>query len=734
MNPESRIQNPKYPHDWHAILDEQSAEPASVTRDRARWIVGLFALALVVIFLRAAQLEISDGANFRRLAGRPIEREVALAAQRGRILARDGTVLACDRKATALAVEFRSLENPPDSQWLRRKARARLSPAERRDALRVAAMESQIRDELRAMHDRLATLSGVGQPEWQRRCDRISRRVNALAERVNRDRAERLQQQSASDAPSDDASLATVLWGLFAPPEPLPPARVITVEETAYHRLADDVPSSVAAEVQEHPRDYPGVKIVEHTRRDYPAGTLAANLLGHVGRPAGEPSQVTTNHAGHAIETSSGLMGAELRFEAALRGTPGLAVQRTDHRGKLLATTVKRGAVAGGDVVLSIDPRLQRSAESLLDQHTRRLRPHEDRLSVRQRGGAIVVIDVHCGELLVAASAPRFDPNWFAAGEERVETVLADPARPLFDRVARMALPPGSVFKPLTALALVSQQLVDPLATFHCRGFLEDPKRLRCQLFRQQGIGHGDVMLADALAQSCNVYFFHHASALGGPRLVDWAARFGFGQPSGVELADESRGQLPGPGDLRGESHTQMLSVGQGAIAVTPLQVARLYAAIANGGYLIKPRVTHDSTASPSVAQRSRSASPPALSRSLRIGGLSDEALAAVRDGLRRAVDDPNGTAFAALQIPGLAIAGKTGTAETGGHRPDHSWFAGYLPAERPRYAFVVVLEHAGSGGETSAPIARKLIERMRQLGYIGEPQTADQSIPAGKG
>ncbi len=580
------------------------------------------------------------------------------------------------------------------------------------------------------MHSRLARLCDIGPQRWQAKVESIDRRVSELAELVNERRRLRFEERSTVEPQVDASSFAGALAGLFAPPDALPPAPVVIVEETAFHRLVDDVPPAVATEIQQHPAQYPGVQIVEHRRRDYPLGSLAAHAVGHVGRRTGLASQVVSPDSGEEAALVTGLMGIERLYEAQLGGTPGVAVQTTDRRGRLLHTEVRRPPVAGRDVVLTLDPALQRAAEMWLDHHLRRERRESEAVAGAAPGGAVVVIDVYTGELVAAASALRFDPNLFASGDPRVERVLADPARPLFDRVAKMALPPGSVFKSLTSLALVSEQAVDPLEAFHCQGYLDDPQRLRCQIYREQRIGHGNVTLADALARSCNVYFFHHVARIGGVRLVDWAARFGFGEATGAGLLDEAAGELPSREQLAAHGQTQMFSVGQGAFTATPLQVARLYAAIANGGYLITPTITRDRPAT----SRQRERRPRQPSESLRVRGLTDEALSAVQEGLRRVVDDPQGTAFATVHLPGVAIAGKTGTAETGGPRDDHAWFAGYVPADAPRYAFVVVLEHAGHGADAAGPLARNLIQRMQELGYLGSSETADKAFPPGKG
>jgi penicillin-binding protein 2 len=232
------------------------------------------------------------------------------------------------------------------------------------------------------------------------------------------------------------------------------------------------------------------------------------------------------------------------------------------------------------------------------------------------------------------------------------------------------------------------------------------------------------------------VYFFHHAADLGAVSLVDWATRFGFGRATGVDGIDESAGRLPDPTHERHMSQTQLLAIGQGPLTATPLQVVRMYAAIANGGRLVTPQLVKQVGGGGPEAggggSVSSSLQPPASG--LPIPGLAPTSLAAVREGLRRAVENPNGTAYHSVRMPWPQVAGKTGTAETGGEQADHAWFAGYVPADEPRFAFVVVLEHGGSGATVAGSIARDLVLRMRQLGYFGSQPIAERPIPPGKG
>ena len=239
-------------------------------------------------------------------------------------------------------------------------------------------------------------------------------------------------------------------------------------------------------------------------------------------------------------------------------------------------------------------------------------------------------------------------------------------------------------------------------------------------IFRQQGIGHGNVTLADALAESCNVYFFDHANRLGPEPLLAWARRFGFGRPTGVELPDEAGGSLPAasPQDPRAErlAVAQALAIGQGTLTATPLQIARLMAAVANGGTLSAPRITLDPEGTDSSGAASAGTAPVNTAEPGPRLRIAEATLSAVRAGLEQAVADPRGTAHVAARAGSVPLAGKTGTAQNSG--ADHAWFAGYAPAAEPRFALVVVLEH-GRQAERAARLTREVVARMERLGYF---------------
>jgi penicillin-binding protein 2 len=594
---------------------------------------------------------------------------------------------------------------------------------------------------------RLAGLCGMSPEQWDFRARQIQARVERIADNVNRRRLAEAERPGPQPTLPDPAQLLgeTSAWrqlGAYAMEalksslDESAAVRLTVAEESDYHVIAEDIALAVVAEVESHAEVYPGVKIIEQSRRHYPAGPLAAHVLGYLGprenagpgQPAGDDPQRPNDDEGKT--------GLERQYERLLRGRRGAAVESLDHSGRLLATFRQAEPAVGRDLVLTIHSRLQAAAETLLDRALERRAVAQLGGHVEPAGGAIVVLDVRNGAVLAAASAPRFDPRLFGRGSSpELGRLLGDPAHPLFDRVAGMAIAPGSVFKILTAAALLESAALNPAEPLECKGYLDKPDHWRCAIYQRYGKGHGMVTLSDALAESCNVYFFHHARRMGPLPLLDWAGRFGFGRPTGIDLPGEAAGIVPDLQSIqRLEKHswhtadTLAMSIGQGPLTVTPLQVARLLAAVANGGYLVTPHLVADLALPESKAGRLDADAadvavgaedPLHISPPQAIPGLHEETLAAIREGLVRVVADPRGTGHGTIAMDSVAIAGKTGTAQTGTDQADHAWFAGYLPAAQPQLAFVVVLEHAGDAATAAGPVAKRLVQQIERWGLL---------------
>jgi penicillin-binding protein 2 len=300
-----------------------------------------------------------------------------------------------------------------------------------------------------------------------------------------------------------------------------------------------------------------------------------------------------------------------------------------------------------------------------------------------------------------------------------------------------MALPPGSVFKIISAVASIESGKMPPAATFYCQGYLDRSNNHRCLSFIHQHVGHGDVTLADALCRSCNVYFYTAARRMGPQALVDWAKKFGFGQPTGIDLPSESAGNLPVPDApmVPGSRRTRWrpgdtldLAIGQAELEATPLQIVRAMAAFANDGFMVTPHLAAD-TGPVMLSDSASLQSPLTMTQSHPIEGLHRETLETIREGLTMVVHHPRGTGYKHVRMKEVTIAGKTGTAQTNG--VDHAWFAGYVPAERPRIAFVVVLQNGGGGGSVAGPVAHDFVKTLVEMGLVNRTATLAGDQPA---
>lgn len=569
------------------------------------------------------------------------------------------------------------------------------------------------------MHLRLAALCGIGPAEFARRAALVQARVERIRDSVN---ARRSNVSAGSPEPAAGPwwklALTAIEEAVFTEHDDVEQP-VIIREEFDDHVVFEGLTLAAVAEIEANPRDFPGVRIIERAVRRYPGGSMAAHVVGQLGAESSQDESASQSAA------RVGISGAERQFEQILRGRAGIAIDQVDRAGNRIASKNETPVFPGRDVILSLDARLQRTAEALLDGAVERTATLD---GTATSGGAMVVLDVHSGRVLALASAPRFDPGSLADTAQFRQ--LADSAsKPLFDRALAMALPPGSVFKIVSAAALIECGAIDPSRPFECQGYWTRPDRERCLLFRRQGKGHGPVNLEQALAQSCNVYFFHHATAAGAEPLVEWAGRFGLGERTGIDLPGEARGRIPvfssqdgkasGQPDWSG-ADTRALAIGQSTLLVSPLQMACIMAAIADGGELPTPRISRSIGLTETLDQGDESASlPPPAKR--KVEGLSRSTLDALRAGLRAVVADEYGTAHAQLFSSEVEVAGKTGTAETGAGQGDHAWFAGYAPPTRPEIAFAIVIEHGGAGSE-AASLARRLISKLKLLGYFDSP------------
>ena len=498
-----------------------------------------------------------------------------------------------------------------------------------------------------------------------------------------------------------------------------------------------------------------GVDIIEGRRRTFPHGSLAAHLLGYVNEidaRALERERARGNPESYEIGDIVGRDGIERTYELALRGHDGFEKIVVDAKGRrmqgeyvnlLLGEHRWQEPTPGHNLFLTLDLDLQQTAEDAFDG----------------QAGAVVALDPHNGEILALASVPAFDANLVsgvlaAAAKERLD---ADPLKPWVNRAIAGQYAPGSTFKVVTALAALTERAAGPHERVLCPGSFKMGRHTwRCH----RDAGHGQVDLRTALKVSCDTYFYTMAARLGIEPIATMGHLLGLGQPSGIALRGEQPGLMP---DTRFHDRVDQATggyqrgmavntaIGQGAVLVTPLQLALLYAAIANGGTVYQPQLVHRvETADFRVTQRSvpqpqsvpnmpfainetvvgvePSITTRATPRASSALGVRAAYLRAVQEGLEAVTGEPGGTAYwrRSRKVP---MAGKTGTSQVvrlgknrlkteamGFFERDHAWFVGYAPLSNPQIVVAVLNEHAGHGGSQAAPIAVRVIDAFFAL------------------
>lgn len=465
--------------------------------------------------------------------------------------------------------------------------------------------------------------------------------------------------------------------------------------------------------------ELPGVTVRRASARDYRYGPLAAHVIGYVNEVSQRDLEARKSQ-GYRVGDVIGRRGVERTFEDELRGVDGRETVVVDSKGRTQSTAfarelqdavgVKDAPRPGHRVVLSLDLELQMASEAAFDG----------------RAGSVVLMDVRTGELLALTSTPTFDPSKLAGyfdPSEKARLAAIEELRPWRFRAIQDHFAPGSTFKVVTALAALGEGQTHPHEKIFCPGHYKlGGTRWRCW----RDAGHGKVNLAESLAWSCDTYYYNLGTRLGIDPIVDMARKLGFGAPTGVDLGTESKGILPSRAWFKQNGWTYTLgqavnaSIGQGAVSVTPIQLAVAFAAVANGGKVLRPRIARRvETYDGKGVQRFG----PEIVRTLDIPVAH---LDAVRDGLTRVVQDPTGTARGSA-LEGLSVAGKTGTAQVrrmGDRRKsrkaewkykDHAWFAAFAPSHDPRVVVVVFNEHGGGGSSSAAPIAMRVLDAWRR-------------------
>ena len=494
-----------------------------------------------------------------------------------------------------------------------------------------------------------------------------------------------------------------------------------TNEQVPYSYL-EDVPFDVVAKVSENYAGLPGVEVSLRPVRQYLYGSLASHILGYVGAPEDIDKLPDIRNFNYYQPEVQGRSNVEQAFDAWLRGKPGRRVLERTAKNKIGAELSREEPTQGNNVYLTIDARIQAIVEQTL----------------RQAGvgrGAVVVVDPRSGDILAMASVPNYDPNIFIPkiSEENMQRLDDDPTDPLVNRAVQ-PFAPGSTYKIVSALAGLSENLTSG-RYYNCSGGVTVGNKLMKCWIREKGGAHGALDLAGAIKNSCNSYFYQWGRDAKLPAFERVGEMLGLGLKSGVPLSGESPGNLPGPKWLaaRGQSalekswgHIANMSIGQGTVTASPLQMAMVCATVANGGISYYPRLVSrvvDTDGNDVRDAQGRLAVPvePQVRANLLGAGITASEMEVVRRGMWKVVNEAGGTGKNA-RIKGVEVAGKTGTAQFWRQqgrekvKDNHVWFMCFAPYKEPRFAICVMIQGAKSGGGVAAPVAQKILTESLAL------------------
>ena len=463
-------------------------------------------------------------------------------------------------------------------------------------------------------------------------------------------------------------------------------------------RLQAHLDDNLIARIEENRVHLPGVYIQMEPERYYPHGDFASHILGYIGESS-EDDLTRLKDEGYNEGDWVGKKGVERTYDNILRGENGGVQVEVDASGVQRRTLAYKDPIQGQTLMLTIDYKVQKLAEDMMGDNV----------------GAILVTNPKTGEILAMVSKPNFDPNLFVSGIsfDAWNKLIKDKTFPLENRAIQGQYPPGSIFKLVTALAALEDHVIDTNKVFLCRGiFWYKTWPYRCW----RTSGHGWVNLSTAIIQSCDIFFYQLGLLVKIDKIYEVAEKMGLGNKTGVDLDSEVAGLVPNPQWKESTQHqpwfpgnTIQMSIGQGYLLTTPLQMLDMTSAIAMNGTIYKPHLLYqvmDQKTGRSVYNQQ-----PEV---LRDADLDPTDLKFIQSTMEKVISNDMGTGKKA-RIPGVRVAGKTGTSENP-HGDNHAWFTAYAPAEDPRIAVIVLVENGGEGGVVSAPIAQRLMQQALGL------------------
>ncbi len=638
-------------------------------------IIAVTVIMALVLLGATVKLQIVQGEYYKQIAATRTYKSTVIRAPRGEITDRYGRVLAGNKSASSIIIDY----DFESEEELNNAVKTLLGILEECGKTYEDTFPISLSSPYKFRIDEVSGLN-LSEEDWKKKYD-INKKTNA---------------QQALDFFAEE-------YGLSDMPDSSMKRKIIGVRYDMQSRdfsganpfsFYTDADISMVSKIKENAQSLKAVEIISEPVRTYSEDGIAAHILGRVDRIYREEYEELKNK-NYGMNDNIGKDGLEKYLEDYLRGTDGREGRNVSLKGETVTLSEDVSAVPGNKAVLSIDADVQLAAEKMLDESVNAL---YNEGAVNVGGGAAVAIDVNTGEVIAMASNPTYNPMTF---KENYNSLLSNPKNPMFNRAMAGAYPPGSTFKALTAIAGLEEGAIKGNETINCNGPYQayaPSYTPACWIHNDYGGTHDYINVTKALEVSCNIFFYETGRRLGIETLNDYAKKFGLGQTTGIELSGEAEGVLAGPEYRKSidatwyPGDTIQAAIGQSDNMFTPLQMANYTATIANGGTRYKPHLVK-SIVSYDGIQTVQEFEPEMVEKI----EISPENLKLVHSGMRAVCEV--GSAKVTFGDYEIAVAGKTGTAQSGGNRTPHSWFISFAPYDDPQIAIAVVIEHAGING-----------------------------------
>ncbi len=646
----------------------------------------------IVLIIQLFNLQIVHGAEYREESNTRLTRESTLEAARGQILDRTGTALV--KNSTKFSLEL--YKTKIDNSKLNESILNIVNLLEKYQVNYVDTFPVKI-------NPYEFTISDENLEKWKKN---YSLDAEATAEEAFNKFKEKYSIEN-----TDISEVRKIMAIRYA-------ITTVGYSSTKALQIAEDIPREAVAELSENSDKFPGINIVTKPVRQYTSGTLAAHILGYASKISSEEYEKKKNQ--YNQNDIIGKSGIEYVFEDYLKGKNGTKQIDMAVDGTITSEYTSKEAVAGSDIVLTIDSKLQKITEEALESNIKKIASGGFGKVYDAKAGSCVVMNVKTGEVLAMASYPTYDPSDFVGGisNENWNKYNQNSAKPLMNKAVQNSYPPGSVFKMVTAIAGLQSGAITRNEMINDTGVYKKYNlSWPCWYYTDFHRGHGRLNVSGAIEKSCNYFFYETGDRMGIETLAKYAKYFGLGVKTGIQLPSETSGAMATPeyaktvGVTWTKGQTINASIGQGLDSFSPLQMAKYVSMLANGGKNIDVSIVKDVVKSDGTATSTEEINNY-VNQKL---GLQDEQqedlpidkqnLNAILQGMKSVTSDTTGTAYVRFKDFGIEVGGKTGSAEApsqNGKQIVHAWFAGFAPYDDPEIAVVVMVENGGHGNYTA--------------------------------